>query len=479
MAVGILLLLVLVLGVGLAFAISQVVTYQARLQQAAVITDFERQKRTILQQVEAAEGDVAELRKSAASYERQLEALKQRLAPGERALDLERTTKELADRVREQEGLLEALRLEVESVEEAREIQAFGLYRPRYDLASSAEYQAKLEAVREQQKQLVKSEQAAHCPSNWTVDGSAAKGKKMVAEQVKLMLRAFNGECDAAIAKVKYNNAVTLENRIKKSFEAINKLGQSKGITITQEYLVTKLEELHLVHELQEKVHAEREAQRAIKEQVREEERAQRELDEAKSKAEREAALQEAALERARRELAESTGKQHEKLEELVTRLELELKDAIDRKAKAIARAQLTRSGHVYVISNIGSFGEGCFKIGLTRRLDPMERVWELGDASVPFEFDVHAMIFSEDAPELENALHRRFAERRVNKVNTRKEFFRVSLEEIRQAVTDLHGTITFVTVPEAEEYRKTVALEREAAPAPVRLSTPRVAAPA
>ncbi|MEQ9074536.1 MAG: GIY-YIG nuclease family protein [Sandaracinaceae bacterium] len=127
-----------------------------------------------------------------------------------------------------------------------------------------------------------------------------------------------------------------------------------------------------------------------------------------------------------------------------------------------MARAQLTRSGHVYVISNLGSFGEGVYKIGMTRRLEPLIRVKELGDASVPFSFDVHAMIYSEDAPALERALHVEFDGRRVNRVNTRKEFFRVSLAEVRKAVAKHHGVITFVTVAEAEEYWKTVAITNE-----------------
>lgn len=158
-------------------------------------------------------------------------------------------------------------------------------------------------------------------------------------------------------------------------------------------------------------------------------------------------------------DLGESTGKQHEKLEALVSRLENELKDALDRKAKAIARAQLTRSGHVYILSNIGSFGEGVYKIGLTRRVDPYERVDELGDASVPFPFDVHAIIYAEDAPGLENALHKEFSERRVNMVNMRKEYFRVSLEEIQGALQRHHGLVSVVLEPEAEQFRKTRAL--------------------
>jgi hypothetical protein len=173
------------------------------------------------------------------------------------------------------------------------------------------------------------------------------------------------------------------------------------------------------------------------------------------------------ALEKARAELAASANKEQERLAGLVNRLETELSDAIDRKAKAIARAQLTRSGHVYVLSNMGSFGEGIYKIGLTRRLDPFERVEELGDASVPFAFDVHAIIYAQDAPALESALHREFANRRVNMVNTRKEYFRVSLDEIRAAVEKHHGLVTFVLSAEAEEYRKTCALATTGSPEP------------
>lgn len=460
---GLLLLLLVFALVGLGFALAQIAGDQAKLRQYAVISDFEKHRKVVREQVEAAGARVEELRKQAASYEGQIATLRDRLVPGQRALDLKRTVEQLSRTAREEEARLEDLRRELGSVEEAREIQSFGLYQPRFNYATTAEFRDSVDAIRQQQKDLAKTGGATHCPSNWTIDGSVAKGKRMVDEQAKLMLRAFNGECDASIAKVKYNNVVTLGTRVRKSFEAINKLGKSKEISITQEYLASRLEELHLVHELQEKLHAEREEQRAIKQQMREEERAQRELEKAQADAEKEAELREKALEQARRELAESSGQQHDRLEQLVNKLESELKDAIDRKAKAVARAQLTKSGHVYVISNIGSFGEGCFKIGLTRRLDPMERVWELSDASVPFDFDVHAMIWSENAPELENALHKRLAACRVNKVNNRKEFFRIELDHIREAVEELHGRITFVTVPEAEDYRKTLAIEREA----------------
>ena len=123
------------------------------------------------------------------------------------------------------------------------------------------------------------------------------------------------------------------------------------------------------------------------------------------------------------------------------------------------------RRGHVYVLSNIGSFGEGIYKIGMTRRLEPLERVYELGDASVPFRFDAHAVIYSENAPKLENDLHEEFAARRVNRMNLRRECFRVSLEEIMAAVEKHHGTVTFVTKPEAEEYRKSNAMRAREQP--------------
>jgi len=353
---------------------------------------------------------------------------------------------------------LKTLRKELSSVEEALDIQSFGFYMPKYGFESSAQYTARLKGNRDEQQALIKEDKAAPCDTKWTVGGSAAEGKKMVKQQAKLMLRAFNGECDAAIAKVRYDNVTTLETRLTKAYEDINKLGGVQRVFISRRFFDLKLAELHLVHEHREKVQQEKEEQRRIKEQMREEQKAQEEIDRAKAEAEKQEAFSKAALDKAQAELAaaQATGKQHEKLEALVTRLETELKDALDRKAKAIARAQLTKSGHVYVLSNVGSFGEGIYKIGMTRRLEPLERVDELGDASVPFPFDVHAIIYAEDAPGLENKLHKSFADRRVNLVNHRKEYFRVTLDEIREAVQRAHGLVTFLLVPEAEQYRKT-----------------------
>ncbi len=290
----------------------------------------------------------------------------------------------------------------------------------------------------------------------------------MADEQVRLMLRAFNGECDSAIAKIKHGNFASLAKRIRTSFDTLNKLGATKQIDFNPQYLELKLQELRLAHEWEVSKQEEKERQREIKEQIQEEAKAEREIEEAKRKAEAEEFVKEQALAAARKQLADEHGKHNEKLEQLVAKLESELIEAIDRKAKAIARAQLTKSGYVYVLSNIGTMGKNRYKIGMTRRLEPLVRVAELGDASVPFPFDVHAMIFCEDAPALEFALHQQFNDRRVNMVNMRKEYFDITLEEIRAAVAKSHGLVTFLLDPPADQYRETMAIKAENTPAVV-----------
>ena len=253
-----------------------------------------------------------------------------------------------------------------------------------------------------------------------------------------------------------------MEERIYKAFEVINKLGEQNHIEITDEYLTLKLNELRLVHEYQEKLYEEKEEQRRIKEQMREEEKALREIEKAKREAEKEEERYQKALEKAKLDVEQAQGAKLEKLNENIRLLEEKLRQAHEQKERAVSRAQLTKSGHVYVISNIGSFGENVYKIGMTRRLDPVDRLKELGDASVPFSFDVHAMIYSENAPELENKLHKIFDSKRVNLVNLRKEFFKINLDEIEQSVVENHGEIEFTKIAEAKEYRESVAINEK-----------------
>ena len=382
------------------------------------------------------------------------------------------TAIELQNQIKYQENVLAELQSQVHQVEETLAMQEFGFYRPRYDFESSSEYQKMLDRTRERQKQMIKEDVAVAWDKQWVVEGSEAKGRKMMKEQTKLMLRAFNGECDASVAKVRFDNATNMETRISRSCEQINKLGKTNAANITSGFLELKLQELYLVHEHRVKKQEEKEEQQRIKALMREEEKVQRELEKAKQEADKEEVVAERALEKARLEFERATKNQKEATEKTkvhnaalaaqIAKLENELSEAIDRKAKAIARAQLTKSGHIYVLSNIGSFGENVYKIGMTRRLEPLERVKELGDASVPFRFDVHAMVYSENAPDLENKLHHHFAHRRVNLINLRREYFHATLEEIMDAVTDHFGDVTFVKTPEAAEYRETIAQRKE-----------------
>lgn len=373
-------------------------------------------------------------------------------------------TKDAAAEINLLDSKITALRIEFKALDEESNLIAFGFYKPRYAFADSERFQNKLNEILEKQKALLKDKRAAVCDTEWSAAGSKSEGKKLVNDTLKLMLRAFIGECDAAISKVKFNNVQVMETRINKAFESINGFGESLQCHIVREFLNLKLEELYLTHEFEEKLQAEKEEQRRIKEQIREEEIAQREIERAKKDAEDEERRYQNALLRAKEEAEKAVGAKHEALAQQVAELEKCLEEAQQNKARAISRAQMTRSGHVYIISNIGSFGEHVYKIGMTRRLEPLDRVRELGDASVPFPFDVHAIIYSEDAPSLENALHTRFQDHRVNKVNDKKEFFKVDLNEIARIVREHCGEIMITLAAEAQEYRKTQALFSEKA---------------
>ncbi|MFN9321291.1 MAG: DUF4041 domain-containing protein [Chitinophagales bacterium] len=351
------------------------------------------------------------------------------------------------------------LRKEVSLFENKLDLIEFGVYEPIYEFDKSDEYRAEQDRIIELQKQMISSERAAICRTNWTIDGSEAKGKASTKRYIKLTLRAFNGECESLIAKVKWNNVNQMKERIKKSFETINKIGESQTVTIQSEYLDLKIKELTLEYEFQLKRQKEKEELRAAQEELREEEKARREFEQAQKEAEKEEANYEKALEKARKEIGLATGDKHDKLQAQIEKLEQELKEAHERKERAMSMAPQTKRGHVSIISNIGSFGEQVYKIGMTRRLEPIDRIKELGDASVPFQFDIHAMIYSEDAPTLENALHKAFANKKVNMLNYRKEFFKVTLDEIEQKAKEIGLETEFTRLPEAMEYRETLAI--------------------
>lgn len=272
-------------------------------------------------------------------------------------------------------------------------------------------------------------------------------GRRYLSETQKWVSRAINS-----------TNYVSNKNRL---LDAINQC-RGMGLIITKEQEAAYLAKLQQEYEAAVAEDYEREAQAFARQRLREEQQRAKELEQAEAQREQAEAERQAAQRALARAVDEAVGQQTEKVLFLQRQLaEVEAKLA-ERTERAISLAQLTKVGHVYVISNIGSFGEGVFKIGLTRREKPMDRVLELGDASVPFPFDVHMMIKSENAPELEHQLHKHFARHQVNKVNPRKEFFRIGLAEIAKTVERLHGRIEYTAKAEARQYHESLTMKPE-----------------
>ena len=350
------------------------------------------------------------------------------------------------------------------------EFAEMGFYAPHFDFDTSEAFQNAIRANRQRQKDMLRVKTAPgaiYCTTEWTVGGSKTEGKKMTTRGINLTARAFNGECDAAIASTNFKNVTAMESRIYKAFDVLNKLNAVNEIQINHAFCDLKIEELQLMFEYRAKKQEEKEEQREIRAQMAEERKAQAEIDRAIREAEEEERRAQKALDKARKEMAEKlakmTAEQASKYQEKIDVLQDALTEAELKGQKALSMAQQTKRGHVYVISNIGSFGENVFKIGMTRRLDPQDRVDELGSASVPFLFDVHAMIHSDDAPAMENSLHQHFSEKRTNLVNKRKEFFNVSLEEIKAAVFDVAGNdVDFIETASAQHYHETKAIRKQ-----------------
>lgn len=342
---------------------------------------------------------------------------------------------------------LAALRQIVVATEEAAILQEVGVYRYHHPLADSVAYRAELSRIQDQIKAMVRKDGGAiTATTTWQVNGSAAQGRKMVNDISKLMLRAYNAEADNLVRGMKPYKLDTAKERLDKVATTIAKLGASMSIAVSVPYHRVRLRELELTADYLEKVAEEKEREREERERLREERKVEQEIERERQRLRKEE-------QHFRQAIAQLQAKGDA---EGVARLQGQLEGVIGEIEAVDFRARTLTAGHVYVISNIGSFGEGVLKIGMTRRLEPMDRVRELGDASVPFIFDVHALYFSENAVRIEREMHQRFADRRVNRVNNRKEFFKVTPAEARDVLTDLSGELmTFVEEAEALEYRQ------------------------
>ncbi|GDY22988.1 chromosome segregation ATPase [Verrucomicrobiota bacterium] len=310
-----------------------------------------------------------------------------------------------------------------------------------------------LAGAREHSRRMVEQGQSAACDY-------AEESRRTTA--IRFVVDAFNGRVDAILSRAKYDNCGTLEQEIRDAFSLVNLNGKAfREARVLPTYLDARLAELKWAVVAQELRLKEREEQRALKERIREEEKARREYEKAMQEAQREEELIKEAMQRVQAEAQRASAQDRAKFEGQIALLTQQLTEAEAKNQRALSMAQQTRAGHVYIISNVGAFGDDVFKIGLTRRLEPLDRVKELGDASVPFEFDVHALIRSDDAPSLENLLHQEFDDMRINKVNFRKEFFRVPLNRIRELVLSKGLEASFTMLAEAREYRETHAIER------------------
>ncbi|MGE8398295.1 MAG: DUF4041 domain-containing protein, partial [Comamonas sp.] len=309
-----------------------------------------------------------------------------------------------------------------------------------------------LKQARERTQLMVESGRAATCEY---VEAS----RRTTA--IRFVIDAFNGKVDSILTRSKADNHGTLERQIRDACALVNNNGSAfRNARITDEYLAARLEELRWATAVDALREREREEQRAIRERIREEERVRREIERALKDAAKEEEMLERSMEKVRQQVAKASEDQKQKFEADLQALQQRLEEAEARSQRALSMAQQTRAGHVYIISNIGSFGEDVFKVGMTRRLEPLDRVRELGDASVPFGFDIHAMIWSEDAPTLERALHMEFVQAQINKVNPRKEFFRVGISDIRAAIEKRGIEASWTMAAAASEYRESLAIE-------------------
>ncbi|MEM0976885.1 MAG: DUF4041 domain-containing protein [Pseudomonadota bacterium] len=359
-------------------------------------------------------------------------------------------TNSLRNTYSEKREILKKLEAQVALFDEKIAFSELGVYEPHFDFTDTDAFKNAIKAVRDKQKTMVSEKRAASSPTDWHVDGSRSKGQTMINRQIRLTMRAFNNECEAAIANARWNNVNAMEKRILNAAKQINAANESMQLAINDRYVALKLDELHLTHEYREQQKVEKEERAELARAEREEKRLLAEA----AAAEKEERKYQSLLDKARKEAGVDETK--------IAELEAALAEAHETSERAKAMAQLTKSGYVYIISNIGSFGNEVVKIGLTRRVNPDDRVKELGDASVPFGFDTHAMIYSDEAPALEASLHKEFAENRVNAANMRKEFFRVSLEDVEDAVGRLAPEASFFKDREAQDWYETLARRNE-----------------
>jgi hypothetical protein len=334
--------------------------------------------------------------------------------------------------------------------------EAYGLYDRVLPLENSVIYKKKIDDVRKREKELIGSKAALISDSRWRVNESLRDGKKLTNRMSKLALRAFNGECDAIIESVKnYSKIESKKNKISLLFKTINELISILNQRISQQYLRLKFEELNIVFDYENALAKEKEELKKQREIERDEEIAKREFLQEIRRIDKERTHFSNELEKMIADMKEAQDIEKNKYQEKINILENKIAE-LTQKKEDFQNRFANKAGYVYIISNVGSFGDGVYKIGTTRRIDPFERINELSNASVPFRFDHYAIIFSENCYELEHMLHKRFEENRVNKINLWKEYFKIDKEALAQEIIKIDPTVKINDQSVTFEYSQT-----------------------
>ncbi|WP_271017164.1 DUF4041 domain-containing protein [Streptococcus agalactiae] len=364
----------------------------------------------------------------------------------------------LDDELKKRQSELKALQKEVIVLNDDLDLQEYGFFERKYKFSDSTKYKEELETLRKRQKQLVKDKKAGVIVRPMLLDNSKSKGRAMQNQLIKAMIRGFNGEVDAHLVKVTATNLSKKVDAVVKSFNQLNKMYSRNLVCLSNDYLELKISELQLAVEYELQKLEEKELLREQRAKEREDKKLQAELAAKRKQIEKDRKHFKQMLDNVEELLKTANEEEKEKLNLQLAEYQDKLSELDELEEDIDYREGHATAGYVYIISNIGSFGEDVYKIGVTRRLDPMERIRELGSASVPFQFDVHALIFSEEAFSLEKELHNRFEKNKINKVNGRKEYFKVPFSDIK-AVLEEHKELAIELTEKAEafEYRQSL----------------------
>ena len=390
-----------------------------------------------------------------ATWEKKTQRLEARLKTFPPQQEIEKNEQQIAEKeekIAAGQEVLKLLEQDVKALTPSVEMSKSGLYPPTFGYLDTQSLRESVRDNRAEQLALIKKDAAVTKYGTFTLFGSKKDGEALVADYKKVFLRTFNAEFEDIRKKLRNSNTVSSEEKLWRVSEQLENLGEVLAVEVSQEYLRLKARELDIwVNELEDRQYEKeqrREQQKLLREQKKEFKKDDEEL-------EAEIEISTAMLNKAKKRALELVGMTAEDVADELSSLEKEIAEHETRIEESMSEAQKTKAGYIYVISNVGSFGEGVLKIGMTRRLEPMDRVVELGDASVPYRFDVHTIAFVENAPELERTLHQKFAEYRVNKENERKEFFRVSVEDVREAMESFDVDSEWYYDVEAREYNE------------------------